>query len=44
MPETDHYLPIKRHLEFQGYTFKAEVKGCDVVALREPMSCRLLWK
>jgi hypothetical protein len=34
MPETDLYLPIKRHLEAQGYTVKAEVKGCDVVALR----------
>jgi hypothetical protein len=34
MPETDLYLPVKRHLEAQGYTVKAEVKGCDVVALR----------
>ncbi len=34
MPETDLYLPVKRHLESQGYTVKAEVKGCDVVALR----------
>jgi hypothetical protein len=34
MPETDLYLPVKRHLEAQGYTVKAEVKGCDVVAVR----------
>ncbi len=34
MLETDLYLPVKRHLESQGYTVKAEVKGCDVVALR----------
>jgi len=34
MPETDLYLPVKRHLEAQGYTVKAEVKACDVVALR----------
>jgi hypothetical protein len=34
MPETDLYLPIKRHLEAQGFTVKAEVKGCDVVAVR----------
>ncbi len=34
MPETDLYLPVKRHLEAQGYAVKAEVKGCDVVAVR----------
>lgn len=34
MPETDLYLPIKALLEAQGYTVKAEVKSCDVVALR----------
>ena len=34
MPETDLYLPVKRHLEAQGYVVKAEVKSCDVVALR----------
>ncbi len=34
MPETDLYLPVKRHLEAQGYTVKAEIKGCDVVAVR----------
>ncbi len=34
MPETDLYLPVKLHLEAQGYTVKAEVRGCDVVAVR----------
>ncbi len=34
MPETDLCLPVKRHLEAQGYTVKAEVRGCDVVAVR----------
>jgi hypothetical protein len=34
MAETDLYLPVKRHLEAQGYTVKAEVRGCDAVALR----------
>jgi hypothetical protein len=32
--ETDLYLPIKRFLEAQGYTVKAEVRSCDVVAVR----------
>lgn len=34
MPETDLYLPVKRHLEAQGYVVKAEVKSCDVMAIR----------
>jgi hypothetical protein len=34
MPETDLYLPVKQHLESQGYCVKAEVRGCDVVAVR----------
>jgi hypothetical protein len=34
MPETDLYLPVKTHLESQGYAVKAEVRGCDVVATR----------
>ncbi len=34
MPETDLYLPVKRYLETQGYVVKAEVKGCDAVAVR----------
>jgi hypothetical protein len=32
--ETDLYPPIKRFLEAQGYEVKAEVRGCDVVAVR----------
>ncbi len=35
MPETDLYPPIKSFLESQGYTVKAEVNSCDVVAMRE---------
>lgn len=34
MAETDLYLPVKRHLEAQGYDVKAEVRGCDVMACR----------
>jgi hypothetical protein len=34
MPETDLYHPVKKFLESQGFTVKAEVKGCDVVAMR----------
>lgn len=34
MAETDLYLPVKRLLERQGYTVKAEVKSCDVVGVR----------
>lgn len=34
MRETDLYVPVKRHLELQGYEVKAEVRGCDVVAVR----------
>ncbi len=34
MPETELYAPVKKFLEAQGYSVKAEVKGCDVVAVR----------
>jgi hypothetical protein len=34
MAETDLYLPIKSFLESQGYTVKAEVQSCDVMAMR----------
>lgn len=34
MKETDLYPPVKRFLEGQGYEVKAEVRGCDVVAVR----------
>ncbi len=35
MSETALYPPIKAFLEAQGYTVKAEVNSCDVVAMRE---------
>jgi hypothetical protein len=34
MAETDLYLPVKQFLEAQGYIVKAEVRSCDVVAVR----------
>lgn len=34
MAETSLYLPVKRHLEAQGYVVKSEVVSCDVVAVR----------
>ena len=34
MRETDLYLPVKRFLEAQGYDVKAEIGGCDVLAVR----------
>ncbi len=34
MKETDLYPPVKRFLEKQGYEVKAEVHGCDVMAVR----------
>ena len=33
-PETELYAPVKALLEAQGYEVKAEVNGCDVVAVR----------
>ena len=33
--ETDLYPPVKRFLEAAGYEVKAEVRGCDVVAVRD---------
>jgi len=35
MRETDLYPPIKSFLESRGYEVKAEVKSCDVVALKK---------
>lgn len=35
MRETELYSPIKAFLESQGYTVKAEINSCDVVAMRE---------
>ena len=34
-PETALYAPVKSYLEAQGFTVKAEVHGCDVVAHRQ---------
>ena len=34
MKETDLYPAVKRLLEIQGYMVKAEVKSCDVMAVR----------
>ncbi len=34
MKETDLYPAVKRLLEIQGYVVKAEVKSCDVMAVR----------
>jgi hypothetical protein len=34
MKETELYLPVKRLLETQGFVVKAEIGGCDVVAVR----------
>jgi hypothetical protein len=33
-PESELYAPVKTLLEAQGYEVKAEVNGCDVVAVR----------
>jgi hypothetical protein len=32
--ETELYLPVKRFLERQGYVVKAEIGGCDVLAVK----------
>ena len=34
MAETELYDPVKRFLEAQGFTVKAEIGACDVMALR----------
>ena len=43
MSETELYQPIKTFLEAQGFIVKAEVRSCDVVAVRadEPPVTRL---
>jgi hypothetical protein len=33
--ESDLYVPVKALLEGQGYAVKGEVRGCDVVAVRD---------
>lgn len=35
MKETDLYNPIKKYFSLLGYIVKAEVKNCDVVAIKE---------
>ena len=35
MRETELYAPVKAFLEAQGYEVKAEVRDCDVVAVRD---------
>lgn len=35
MRETELYAPVKAFLEEQGYEVKAEIKDCDVVAVRD---------
>jgi hypothetical protein len=35
MLEKDLYLPVKEFFEFEGYIVKGEVKGCDVVAVKD---------
>lgn len=35
MSESELYAPVKAFLEGQGYAVKGEVKGCDVVAVRD---------
>lgn len=36
--ETDLYAPVKTLLETKGYVVKSEVKGCDVVGLKDTNS------
>lgn len=33
--ETDLYAPVRRFLEAEGYTVQAEVKGCDIAAVKD---------
>jgi hypothetical protein len=35
LAESDLYLPVKAFLEKQGYVVKGEVRGCDVVAVKD---------
>ena len=35
MSETDLYAPVKLFLEAQGFTVKGEIRGADIVALRD---------
>ncbi|MBB4196619.1 hypothetical protein CCR94_20475 [Rhodoblastus sphagnicola] len=40
--ETDLYLPIKRHLESLGLEVKGEVRGCDLVAVSQDATERVV--
>ena len=35
MQETDLYQPVKDFFEAEGYEVKAEINGCDVVAIKD---------
>ena len=35
MTETSLYTPVKMFLERLGYAVKGEIKGCDIVAIRD---------
>ena len=38
LSESDLYKPVKAFLEKQGYVAKGEVRGCDVVAVKDGVS------
>jgi hypothetical protein len=42
MSETALYAPVKRFLESHGFTVKGEIRGADVVAVREGTPLRLV--
>ena len=35
MQETDLFPPVKKYLEANGYTVRAEVKNCDITATKD---------
>jgi hypothetical protein len=41
MSETSLYQPVKRFLESAGFCVKGEVRGCDIVAVRDDEDLRL---
>ena len=41
MSETSLYPPVKRFLESAGFRVKGEVRGCDIVAVRDDENLRL---
>ena len=42
LPETSLYAPVKRFLEAQGFVVKGEIRGCDLVAIRDDEPRRLV--